>query len=53
MDIQLVRTNRIINDVIEIPNLTHLIMFSGWNDIYAGYKGYDYYLSPDMFASMA
>ncbi len=41
--------NRIINDVIEIPNLTHLIMFSGWNDIYAGYKGYDYYLSPDMF----
>ena len=41
--------NRIINDANGIQNLTHWIMFSGWNDIYAGYRGQEYYLSPDMF----
>lgn len=30
-------------------NFNTWVSFSGWNDVYCAYKGYDYYLSPDMF----
>lgn len=40
--------NRIVNDTSHLDP-SHIIMLSGWNDVYSGYRGHEYYSSPDMF----